>query len=266
MKQTFLKFALIFGFGFLFLTIAHSTHSASVAAANSETQSVYLPVVLNAYCSFDFCDSFNDPTSGWPIVDNANYALNYINGTYQMRIKQPVIALAGAPYTSVTDFFIETNARWTTAGGAQTDGLYGLIFGANSTLENYYTFYVWLDHPDFGTAYTLRRVDSGVVTILINWTESDELLKGTNTNRLAVTKQGDAIDLIINGIVVDTYDQPTFSSPGFVGLLTVNLDTADARFADYVIQNFDTTTAGDSEAIGISAESTTTINAADLFD
>ena len=55
-----------------------------------------------------------------------------------------------------------------------------------------------------------------------------------------------------------------FSSPGFVGLLTVNLDTADARSVDYVIQNFDTTTAGDSEAIGISAESTTTINAADL--
>ena len=171
---------------------------------------MYLPVVLNAYCSFDFCDSFNDPTSGWPIVDNANYALNYINGTYQMRIKQPVIALAGAPYTSVTDFFIETNARWTTAGGAQTDGLYGLIFGANSTLGKPLHLLRLARPSDFGTAYTLRRVDSGVVTILINWTESDELLKGTNTNRLAVTKQGDAIDLIINGIVVDTYDQPIF--------------------------------------------------------
>lgn len=261
-----LKFALIICFGLLLLPVARHRYAANVSAADNATQTIAMPVIANAYCRFDFCDSFENPDSGWPILNNTNYELNYVNGTYQMRIKQPIIALAGAPFPSVTDFFIQTSARWTTTNGAQTDGLYGLIFGANATLEDYYTFYVWLDHPDLDTAYTLRQVEGSTVTPLINWTKTTALLKGTNTNHLTVIKQGNDIDLIINDTTVATYQEPTFSTPGFVGLLTANLDKADARFAEYLIQNLDTSAVGELEAIGISAESISTSTAADLFD
>lgn len=210
----------------IFLPTAHKN------VENDFDSWTYLPIIYKKDCS-DFHDTFSDPDTGWPVVEDEYVRAAYLDDEYQVLTKQGGYAFTfGAPTCDRENYEIRLDARWSGTPG----NTYGIVFGIVGNFEQYYLF-------DMNTEiqhYRLYRRDLQGFEPIVRPTPSDAINADTASNRIAVTREGTAITLSVNGTTLGTWDDDGISGPAGVGLITSSYDdvaTADARFDDFHVND-----------------------------
>lgn len=182
----------------------------------------YLPS-LSKPCPSIFTDNFSNPSSGWLIDNNANYSMGYLNGEYQILIKQADWMAYDWEDFGVSDYRVEVDAR---PAGHLDDGV-SLVFGGTDT--GFYLFDV------SNGRCSLWRNASGpwIWTALVNWTSSPAIHGGSQTNRLKVVCSGSNITLYVNDQMLITGSDRTYLGSGLGMAAEAYSANFDARFDNF---------------------------------
>jgi hypothetical protein len=212
----------------------------------------YLPLIGRTLPLPPFCllysDDFSDPASGWPIEDTPDYTLGYLNGEYRMVLIDRAtnwLYLAGDFQSS--DYRVEVDAR----AESNLDGGVGLVF--DITPDGVF-YRCEVSDGWFGL---WRRDYTRVWKALIDWSPSAALHAGTQTNRLAVVRNGDTIMLYANGQYIGGATDGTYHDT-LIGLWAERYSSDfDARFDNVAVYTSTCTKVGATAAgrITISVES-----------
>ena len=173
-------------------------------------------------------DDFSNPqNSGLEVVDDATTRAAYVAGAYVLAVKQPkkvVWSLIGGPYQDVT-FQVDAAP----VAGSKLAGA-GLIFHYQDK-DNFYLYSVTCDGY-----YTLELFQAGKLTMLLDPTQSDEISAEGNT--LRVETNGDRIALWVNGTLLETTSDGTFTT-GAVGLAVSSFErsTGAISFDNLVVRD-----------------------------
>ena len=187
--------------------------------------------------------------SNWPVLLQEKFVNNQRNwdvGTDNTDLALEEYSIAGGKYTwkitskkgmgtfsypdmpVVTDLYVSVDLQMTTASANSADQA-GIIFHDSSKNNTFYFFGV---NP-LGT-YSLTMYDGSNWNDLISTNQTDQL-RANDVNHLAVSMQGNQILLVINNVVVDSY-QDTQLTSGDAGLGTY-LDSA-GEDATVIFSNF----------------------------
>jgi hypothetical protein len=98
-------------------------------------QLALLPVVLRL-CELLYQDEFSNPDSGWPIIEESDYRMEYLEGEYRLWLDFTNGWLAASPDFTFADYALSVNARKASGGYAS----YGLIFGLSNDWQEFHTF------------------------------------------------------------------------------------------------------------------------------
>jgi hypothetical protein len=184
----------------------------------------YLPLVAKP-CLPAYNDDFSNPASGWPIVNNTNYAMGYLNGEYRIKVKRANWMAYLWDDFGASDFRVEVDAR----PAAHLAGGVGLIFGR--TENGYYLFEV-----SDGSFIVLRHDSwSGTWTTLVDWTSSPAIRKGAETNHLKVIRSGTGISLYVNGQPVGGTTDSTHTGAGLGIAADAFSANFDGRFDNFAV-------------------------------
>ncbi len=194
---------------------------------------VYLPLMLKPATQPDPCaayykDDFGNPASGWPDSENGYRRFAYVDGTYQMWVKQPQQGWSVTPGANVTDVTASVSGRRT----AGTLGAYGIQFGIDPAWTGFYEFIVE------GTEYSIWRYDGGGDwTVLKGWEHNGRIEGGTAWNRLKVVRNGANIAVYANGQLLTNVNDVKFMRLGRIALVTYSTagSGVDARFDDFTL-------------------------------
>ena len=153
-----------------------------------------------------FFDDFKNNSEGWMTGDSPDeYHLEIEDGYYHFdhfssyggwEVYMPVGVDESRDY--------EISCGIKKISGSQRDG-FGLMIGWGDT-EDSYAFVI-----NAIGQYAFERWEGGEHTYLIEWTESEEIVKGNDaTNELSVQKDGDTMILLINDVGVNEIEYPEF--------------------------------------------------------
>ena len=191
----------------------------------------YLPVALANFWA-GFFDNFSDPNSGWYTGDTATWKYGYLNGEYQILLKNPEWGGGVTPDLVLpSDYRIEVDARQASIGAST----YGILFGARWVGDTSETYQFLIDPASQHYLLNKRNLD-GSWPLLIDWTYNSAIHQGMGTNHLRVDRIGTAIYLYINGTLVTTFYDSSFTSPGRdAGVKIYSYDSApvDVRFDNF---------------------------------
>lgn len=210
----------------------------------------YLPYTSKTGCvDPGFFDTFDDPASGWPLVDDTWVKTQYVtsngNGLYRIAPKaidpDAPYYLFFAPTDSRADYVVETDIRWTGDPGYSVGGL---VFGVSPDQSEGYLFGIYANpDPDFADYYQKYGVlkynkQSDTLTFLVLPTTSTAIIPGNETNHIKVVVQGDVFTLEINGVELDTIFDPNMNSPSVVGVAMTPPDPFTPNQAELRVDNF----------------------------
>ena len=189
----------------------------------------YLPyLVRNAQvpnCPSYYSDAFEDPSSGWPVSNDAYATFAYVAGQYQIKMKKAGYWTAASPGAKASDYVASVTAHRQSG----KTGSYGLIFGINSDWTEFYALFV------YASRYSLWRYGNSQWTALKNWTTSKAIATGTKSNRLKVVRSGSTIAVYVNDKALTTINDNLYTGLRRIGLLSSAPSTGpiDARFDDF---------------------------------
>ena len=194
-------------------------------------------------------DDFNDPASGWdvPTLPNGDSAA-YDKGEYITLINgvSRVIWFRNSnPAYIQGDFSCEVDAG--NISGAGDDSECGIIFRGQN-YDSYYLFRV----KSSDRSYNLAKLLKGQWSTLKDWTVSDNIKGGTNTNKLGVTCIADSIEVSANGSKLASVIDKSFTS----GYIAFELGTWTNPSARYKFDNFKLFTIKPSAAVPTTATAT----------
>jgi len=192
-----------------------------------------LPLVFGNYNSLllYFYD-FSDPNSGWWIVDKESSKAGYLNGEYQILLKNTGWGLVTWPGLVLpSDYRIEVDARQASSNA----GSYGLMFGLQYGVDLLNEGYQIIVYPNT-QEYRLNKLLDGSYHMLIDWTYSSAIHQGMGTNHLRVDRIGTVIYIYINDTLVTTFTDSSFTSAGRdagVRAYSYNSAPVDVRFDNF---------------------------------
>ena len=194
----------------------------------------FLPFAYKGYNDFHYFDDFSNPASGWKIGNRPNLMFGYLDGEYQIVIKNIESSWFVTPDLVLpVNYRIDVDARGYELAAGQ--GSYGLVFGTKfGTNGVAYETYQFLVAPDQTFALVKRAMD-GTESKLINWTYSDAI-NASASNHLRVDRVGTLIRLYVNTVQVATVDDASFTGIGRdAGLIAYSYDIAavDTRFDNF---------------------------------
>jgi hypothetical protein len=193
----------------------------------AEPYKLYLPCTLNSFTACPvYTDDFSDPSSGWPRESDSVATLDYVNGEYQILVKQADYLVFAYGDFGSSDFKVEVDVRPAT----HLNGADGLIFSMNDA-----GFYMYLNNENW---YTLWRWNDAINqwTMLIDWTQSPALKAGDNSNRLGVVRHDDNIALYGNGQLLTNYVDDTYHGTVLAMVADAFSNNYDARFDNLTVQ------------------------------
>lgn len=160
-----------------------------------------------------YFDDFSDPNSGWWIIDRECCKAGYLNGEYQILLKNTKTGrfMSAPDLVLLSDYRIEVDARQASSNASSYS--YGLMFGrqiSGDTSEHY----VYRVGPTTQEYRLNKRNMDGSLSVLIDWTYSSAIHQGMGTNHLRVDRIGTVIYLYINDTLVTTFTDSSFTSPG----------------------------------------------------
>jgi hypothetical protein len=175
-----------------------------------------------------------DNGDNWPLGVDKYVDLKSSGGTLQM------VGLTNKngwrlSNQKAVNFYLQLTGKMSVCSGADH---YGLFFRVPnlSLADRGYLFGISCDGK-----FALRKWSIDTMTVLENWKSSDAIVKGSNqTNRLGIMAKGNVLKLYINGVLVDTIKDASFSQ-GYIGLYigpkeTTKLTAVLDEIAYWVIQ------------------------------
>lgn len=170
---------------------------------------VYLPLVLRNFWA-GFFDDFSNPQSGWYVDEDENVIWRYLSGEYQIYLKQKDWWAFSTPDLVLpSDYRIEVEARKVSAGVCA----YGLIFGTRYTADSWETYEVLIWPTDREFLVEKRTIDGSWI-VLKDWAYSSAINENYGTNRIRIDRIGTSIKVYINGTMVASITDSSFTSPG----------------------------------------------------
>jgi len=149
----------------------------------------FLSLIFGRPCT-DYFDDFSDPTSGWFVGEDEFARYEYMHGEYRIVSKDSFDNYADAPTCPHIDYSVEVKARWDGISGES----YGIYFGFNEQLNEFYLFEVSADYQD----YSLYYFDGYDYQTIIPYTYTPIINSGFSSNQIRVTRKGNQIILVIN--------------------------------------------------------------------
>lgn len=181
---------------------------------------IHLPVVLKNYDPLlVYFDDFSNPGSGWYVGEwPGEIKWSYQSGEYEIYLyKTWWWGGATAPVSGPTNYSVEADMRCYL--GVTTCG-YGLIFG----LVDWDHFYVFSVDPGY-QEYSVWRYAAPNWVELIDWTSSSNIKSYGATNRLMVIRNGSYIAVYVNGHLLATANDGTYTGNG-IGLFAESYEGA----------------------------------------
>ena len=162
-------------------------------------------------------DDFSDPGSGWTVGGKEGRRLGYRDGEYRIIVVLPQRLALAMPKEEhdLANLVIEVDARRIVG---PVKNLYGVV--ARRHLEQ--DFYAFVVSSEGQFSVRISRKNS--TSTLVDWTSSDAIRVGGDTNRLRVECQGARMRFYANDKLLTEIEDSTFRSGG-VALLA---GTADA--------------------------------------
>ena len=179
-----------------------------------------------------FQDSFDNPRSGWGVDQRERFERGYAEGEYYIQLYGPDWFAWAHPGKRFDDVSIEVDA-YPAAGPA--DSHFGVLC-RHVDLGNFYYFAVSAD----GCYAVFKRVDSGDLEVLTGdgsgMTCSPAIRTGNQINHLVAVCQGDELTLYVNGELLETVTDGTFTQ-GDVGIGAGSGPEGDVliQFDDFVV-------------------------------
>ena len=172
---------------------------------------VFFPCALNR-CDPYYQDKFENPTSGWPVADESQYKMQYVNGEYRLFL-HPKYALltahSGLVFADTAEYAVSVDVR--SVRGQEAAGFYGLRL--TDAVTGQFLFY----RIDAWGGYMLQKwTDTGSSALASG--SSPAILTGTATNRLALEYRNSYLTISANGQKLAT---GMFRLQGVPGLATM---------------------------------------------
>jgi hypothetical protein len=174
-------------------------------------------------------DDFSNQSSGWTHLKNADYTLEYKNGSYHILVVQPGdlhTASIGSKYTNVS---VEVDAVETKGPDDGTIGVSCRV-GANGSM---YTF----EYDQSGN-YSIYKYDAdGYYESLDYGTLDTNTVVQNGTNHIKGVCDGDTLTLILNNQVLSQVQDSDYSKGGVGLIVTSGSDgNMDVLFSHFLVQ------------------------------
>jgi|GEM_PF-1442642 len=177
-----------------------------------------------------FQDDFGDPTSGWITADDAQRRMRYVNGAYEVAVREPELFVVGlAPQVRCANCTVESDVRFASA----VVGTAGIVLG-----ENISAALVTLQIQPDGT-YLVERYNGTAWQTLVDLTASSALLTGAGAvNRLKAVRKDGRVTFFANDVELRTLDVAGLTAAGRAGVIVTSLAARDVvvRFDDFVVR------------------------------
>jgi len=155
----------------------------------------------------------------WDQSDSAGY---HENGTYVIEVLVPNMFYWSNLGDSYSDFVVDVD---TVKRGGSDDNHFGLVLRYQDS-DNFYMFNVSSDGM-----YSFGYYEDDEWTAIVKWTDSSVINQGDNSrNHLTVEAVGDTFTLMVNGQVLETVQDSTFSS-GDIGMYAGSIDDPGTKIA-----------------------------------
>lgn len=183
-----------------------------------------LPIIINDVCVAPIIDDFSNPNSGWPILTTDALIYRYLNGEYNIFHRDQdrwAAATRGDIWESGTQL---AEIEGYIADG---NGIWGLIFGLNTTWSDFYTFEIW---PQNQSWYFFHYTNSSGWVLIANG--NSNAIHPVQSNTLSLKQVYGSQQLQINGVNVHENWTPI---QGRVGVSGGSFSrNADIRYDNYV--------------------------------
>jgi hypothetical protein len=204
----------------------------------------YLPFSRNP-CPLLYLDRFNDPASGWPIIDNGNSLLEYNNHEYRILARPAPWFIGVYPGFGILDMYkVSVDLRNVTG----VEGSYGIIFGLMSDWSGWYTLEIY---PDGW--YGVYRYDQYGGKVLAE-AYSPAIHQGTESNRISVLRDWASIEAYANGVLLVKTSDAYFTGILHLGLINISYSqpNVDIRYDNFKVSPLNCM---DNDALGSISES-----------
>ena len=182
-------------------------------------------------CPSYYLDTFNDPGSGWPVGQGSEYDTGYLNGEYQISVKNLFTWVGVTPGILASDFVVSADVR----NISGLDGSYGLLFGMSADGTQLYTFEI---SPD--GSYTIWRYDPASTswTSLANGS-SRYINNGAASNHLVIERIGSSLKAYANGQLLVALNDSNYTGQRSIGVVAEEYRSTnlDIRFDNFMVSD-----------------------------
>jgi len=160
-------------------------------------------------------DDFSVDTGEWELYSEDAAIAEVQNGVYVVRSTGDTWAWGGG-VTNLTDVVIDVDVTLAEGPSNYNVGL-GVMCRLSEAADGSISGYIFAISAD--AFYYIGSIDGGSITALVDWTSSDTVNLGYETNKMRVTCNGDNLTLEVNGELLGTASAvaggPTNGSVGF---------------------------------------------------
>jgi hypothetical protein len=170
---------------------------------------------------FLYKDDFEDPASGWPELDEDIIFSEYTDGGYRILVKLPLyfVWTRPDPIKQYSDIRIEVEVK--KIGGPDQNSMG--VMCRHKDNQNFYGFNI----TSLGQALIYKYEEGEYVGLSADSYEDVEGIKSDDVNQLAAVCSGEELELYVNGDLVASATDSSFSK-GQIALLAGNGDVAGA--------------------------------------
>lgn len=180
-----------------------------------------------------FQDDFSgEQECGWAEYSQGGAVVKIEEGSFRFSTSQPGQIWWSNPGKNFDDAIISVQARQVSG---PNDNAYGVICRYQSP-ENFYLFLISGDGY-----YAIGKYQSGSDQIVYlsgdgQYQYSDAINQGVATNQIRVSCQANELSLTVNGLPLETVNDPTFVTGDIgIGVSTFELGTAVVEFDDILV-------------------------------
>lgn len=179
-----------------------------------------------------YYDDFSSSSSGWAQYSGSDGINDYADGSYRILVNETEYFSWSIIDESFSDASIEVQV---TAMGGPFDAEAGIVCRYLDD-DNFYLMSITADGY-----YAISKFTSGDLTVLTGggeYVQTDFINQGNSSNALRADCVGSSLTLYVNGTLVDSASDSSFSS-GEVGLVagTFTEAGADITFDDFTVYN-----------------------------
>ncbi len=151
-----------------------------------------------------FRDSFGNLDSGWEIGDYADGNVGYGAGFYYVTSEAAGSMMWGVAYQNFSDLVIDVDATQASAP-SNDNNAYGVMCRVQDDNDGYL---LRISGDGF---YAIHRIVDGDFQALVDWTASDVINQGNDTNHIRAVCDGTHLALIVNGEMLAEIDDSSYS-------------------------------------------------------